>query len=375
LQLDAFSITQRGGLEGVDIYITVFKAKDIVDRYRIDRWTMDNPEGYQRMPSESRLMDRRGSPLRYLVREWGCFPTSILLNIRGDVRYVKEKDLGWFSYGMLDTGDESFWLIDGQHRVEALKRAIERNQDFEDYPVIASIMKLPERFDEMMLFYIVNKRQRSVPTDLVYRHLQRMLWKRGKQWVMDFEGSKGVRIGLATEVVDILNQSPQSPWHGRIQIVGERRHENHIVSDSHLIRSVSNLLRENILKGMPVSEIARLLIDYWNAVYQLYPECFTDPSAYTLLGTPGIQVMHMLFPLIYSKCIQDNRVEEIVMETHLEKLMEKTPSHTMPDLQGPVDSEFWSKTHGPLIAMSTGRQSREALYEGLVEKIRLEEES
>jgi hypothetical protein len=100
LQLDAFSITQRGGLEGVDIYITVFKAKDIVDRYRIDRWTMDNPEGYQRMPSESRLMDRRGSPLRYLVREWGCFPTSILLNIRGDVKYVKEKDLGWFSYGM-----------------------------------------------------------------------------------------------------------------------------------------------------------------------------------------------------------------------------------------------------------------------------------
>ena len=37
MQLDAFSITQRGGLEGVDIYITVFKAKDIVDRFRIDR--------------------------------------------------------------------------------------------------------------------------------------------------------------------------------------------------------------------------------------------------------------------------------------------------------------------------------------------------
>lgn len=249
MQLDAFSITQRGGLEGVEIYITVFKARDIVDRYRIDRWTMDNPGGYQRMPSESRLKDRRGSPLRYLVREWGCFPTSILLNVRGDVRYVKEKDMGWFSYGMLDTGDEGLWLIDGQHRVEALKRAIERNQDFEDYPVIASIMKLPERFDEMMLFYIVNKRQRSVPTDLVYRHLQRMLWKRGKQWVMDFEGSKGVRIGLATEVVDMLNQSPQSPWNGRIQIVGESRHENHIVSDSVLIRSISNLLRENISRG------------------------------------------------------------------------------------------------------------------------------
>jgi hypothetical protein len=55
--------------------------------------------------------------------------------------------------------------------------------------------------------------------------------------------------------------------------------------------------------------------------------------------------------------------------------MEKTPSHTMPELQGPVDSEFWSRTHGPLIALSTGRQGREALYEGLMEKIRLTEEA
>jgi hypothetical protein len=47
----------------------------------------------------------------------------------------------------------------------------------------------------------------------------------------------------------------------------------------------------------------------------------------------------------------------------------------MPELQGPVDSEFWSKTHGPLIAMAKGRQNREALYEGLVEKIRITDES
>ena len=180
---------------------------------------------------------------------------------------------------------------------------------------------------------------------------------------------------MAIKVVGILNQSPQGPLHDRIQIVGGRKHENHYISDSLLVRSTSNLLSENILKGMPVSDIAQLLIDYWNAVYQLYPECFTEPSAYTLLGTPGMQVMHMLFPVIYSKYIQENRVEEIVMETHLEKLMGKTPGHTMPELQGPVDSEFWSKNHGPLIALSTGRQSREALYEGLVEKIRLMEES
>ena len=76
----------------------------------------------------------------------------------------------------------------------------------------------------------------------------------------------------------------------------------------------------------------------------------------------------------YAGVVSERSQLEIVMETHLEKLLGRTSGHTMPELQGPVDSEFWSKNHGPLIALSTGRQSREALYEGLVEKLRLMEE-
>jgi DGQHR domain-containing protein len=109
------------------------------------------------------------------MREMGCFPTSILVNIRGEAKFREEASLGWRSIGRLDVGEERFWLIDGQHRIEALKRAIERNSDFERYPVILSILRQPARFDELMLFYIVNRRQKSVPTDLAYRHLQRML--------------------------------------------------------------------------------------------------------------------------------------------------------------------------------------------------------
>ncbi|MCW4048154.1 MAG: DGQHR domain-containing protein [Candidatus Bathyarchaeota archaeon] len=375
MKLDAFSITQKGGLEGVDIFITVFKAKDLVYRYMIDRWTMDNPGGYQRVLSERRLSDTRGSPLRYLVRDIGCFPTSILINIRGEIKFTKEKDLGWFSVGTLDTGDEKFWLIDGQHRIEALKKAIERNRDFEDYPVIASILKLPERFDEMLLFYYVNKRQRSVPTDLVYRHLQRMLWQKGPHWLEAFEGRRGVRVGYATEIVDILNQTPTSPWHERIQVIGESKHENHIVTDSQLIRAILVILKETFFSEMPVSDFAKHLIDYWNAIYQLYPECFVDSSAYSLLGTPGIQVMHRLFPHIYARCIREDKMGEYGMEEHLEKLHMKTPKHFSPDFVRPIDSEFWSKSHGPLVAISSGSQNIEALYQGLVEKIRLAEES
>lgn len=375
MQVDAFRISQRGGLDSVEIYVAVFRAIDLIDRTLIDRWTAKNPGGYQRPPSERRLSFNRGSVVRYLVKELGCFPTSVLINIRGDVGYEKVSDMGWLSYGTLDTGDNRFWIIDGQHRLEALKRAIERNRDFEDYPVIASVLRLPERFDEMMLFYIVNRRQRSVQTDLVYRHLQRMMWQKGAQWVEDMEGQRGVRIGFATEVVDTLNGEPTSPWHGRVQVVGEPGREEYVVSDSLLVKTLADVLREKVFDGLSTREFSELIINYWNAVYQLYPECFTAPSDYTLLGTPGVQVMHMVFPVVHARCLAQRDVSEAAMERQLEKLLQETPGHSNPDLRGPLDAEFWSRSHGPLIAMSKSGENIKRLYFDVLEKMRLAEEA
>ncbi|MCJ7731347.1 DGQHR domain-containing protein [Candidatus Bathyarchaeota archaeon] len=211
MKIDAFKLSQNGSRGIADIYITVFRAGDLVHRCKIDRRTPSNTSGYQRLPSERRLSMIRGSAVRYLVRELGYFPTSILLNVRGEVSFSENKKQDWFSYGTLDTKIDDFWIIDGQHRIEALKRAIARNRDFENYPVITSILRLPDRFDEMLLFYMVNRRQRGVKTDLVHRHLQRMLQQKGEDWLLDLEGKRGLTQGYAIEIVDILNKDPVSP--------------------------------------------------------------------------------------------------------------------------------------------------------------------
>jgi DGQHR domain-containing protein len=142
MRLDAFKITPFGFQGEVELYSSVFQTKELVKRFRVDRWTLKNTGGYQRLITESRLKDRRGSILRFLVKEMGCFPTSVLVNIHGEVSFEEERDYGWCKLGKLDTFDEPFWLIDGQHRVEALKEAINRKIDYEDYPFIVSILKL-----------------------------------------------------------------------------------------------------------------------------------------------------------------------------------------------------------------------------------------
>ncbi len=371
--LDAFRIAQRGGQEAVEIYVTVFQAKDFIDRYEIDRWSPKNPRGYQRLPSLSRLRDGRGSAVRYLVKEMGCFPTSILVNVRGELTFTPERDLGWCAYGKLDTGDERFWLMDGQHRVEALKRAIERNADFEKYPIIASVLKLPSRFDELMHFYIVNRRQKSVPTDLAYRHLQRMLWERGTEWLYDLEGRRGVHLGLASEVVDYLSREARSPWYARIRMVGSTAKEEHLVTDKVLISSIAKIFREKAFEGMPIRDFGELMIDYWNAVRQIYPDAFESENEYTLVTSTGINALHQLFPAIYARCARGRDISEESMLLHLEKLLEATKDHTHPDFQGPLDLNFWSREYGPALAVSTGSQAANELYRHMLEKMRLAE--
>ena len=151
MRIKAFSMKQRGAQEDVRIYVSSLPAIEIVERHALDRWTPESTTGYQRLPSESRFGKKRGAIDRYLLRELGCFPTSIVLNVRGEMSFEETQDLGWCSLGDLEFGDEErLWLIDGQHRVEALRRAMESNAEFERYPVIVSILQLPRRFDELM---------------------------------------------------------------------------------------------------------------------------------------------------------------------------------------------------------------------------------
>ena len=371
MRVKAFKINQRGGKEGVRVFISTLAALDLIDRYAIDRWTTENPGGYQRVPEERRFSERRGSIVRYLIKEMGCFPSSILLNVRGELSYEEDEDFGWCSLGELDIGDERLWLIDGQHRVEGLKRAIERNADFEQYPVVVSILQLPERFDELMLFYIVNRRQRGVPTELAYRHLQRMLWERGTDWLYELEGKIGVQRGLAAEVVDYLCEEPASPWHGRIQRVAEPRHEAHILRDKTMIRSVVEILKEKVFEGMKVKELADLLIDYWNAVSHIYPEAFQEPHRYTVLETPGLFSLNRLFPNVYGLCTRKGLVTMDAMERHLNLLKAETPDHPDPDFRGPINLDFWTKEHGPVIALSTNMKIIADLHRHLLKKIQL----
>lgn len=368
--IDAFKVVQKSGFNESEIYLTTLRAIDIAEKCFIDRWTRKNINGYQRLPGVNRLSDRRGGVVRYLLKDLGCFPTSILVNVRERVSFEKISVNEYYEVGKLDLGDSKLWLIDGQHRVEALKRAFERNSNFEDYPLIVSILVKPSRFDELLLFYVVNKKQKSVPTDLAYRHLQRMLWEKGSGWLYDFEGAKGVRLGLASEIIDVLNTESESPWYGRIRIVGDERGDQ-LVDDGFFINIVATVLKEKAFTGLPVRDFASGFIEYWNCIRECYPETFEEPEKYTLLSRAGLFVFTMLFPMVFVKLSTNISCSRHDVIKLLEGLKQSTSAHSSPDFTKPIDLDFWSREKGPAISLSHNSRDLERLFLGLQEKILL----
>ena len=122
---------------------------------------------------------------------------------------------------------------------------------------------------------------------------------------------------------------------------------------------------------MSHQELAGLLIDYWSTIRELYHNAFENPRDYSLLGTPGIDSMHRIFPVIYGRCAQRGIITQDAMRQYLELLMEETQTHPSVDFRKPLTIRFWSKREGPLIALATSRQSLSELYRNILKKLDL----
>lgn len=353
------------------IYLTHMTVDELLKNYKIDRYTPENPDGYQRMPLLKRLTGSKGTPVYYLREELGVFPTSILLNVRGDVSFSTVPGSDDESFVELTIpDDEPLWLIDGQHRVEALRMIKTEDPSFADYPLSVSIMNLQDVFDEMLHFYIVNKRQKAVPTDLAYRNLQRMYEKKGENWLYAMEGIKGVRFAISSGITDYLNQAEDSPWKGRIKLVAEDwKEDKHIVKDSTMTGSLVQVVKQAGFEGMSIKDLGRLLTMYWRAITNIYAGIFEKPEKYQILATPGLYAFHGLFPTIFARCAAYEDVSETKMTSILELLKKETPGIKYP-FDGPLTLDLWDKAHVPADLTNTSYKALKEVNLALTAKLK-----
>lgn len=187
------------------------------------------------------------------LRKPGWLPTAIVVNILGpeDERFgkkVSKKDIinlrfegENLSFVQLPkTFHDQKWraeslppieVIDGQHRLWAFEKD-EFPGDFE-FPVVA--------FHELdiswqaYLFYTINIKPKKINASLAF-DLYPLL--RTEDWLEKFEGHVIYRETRAQELVDTLWGHPESPWHKRINMLGEAGLKGVMVTQSAWIRSL-----------------------------------------------------------------------------------------------------------------------------------------
>ena len=371
-------ITQWGygvGAGKMPLYIFSVPAKVLISEAEIYRRTPERRDGYQRELASARLGTSKYGVAGYLLRQMGIFPTSILVNVRKEDAVLKfeekERISDNITIGDLIVPDDVTWyVIDGQHRLEGLKMAMRIRSELENYPVLLT-MTNEGIFYEMLIFYMVNSRAKSVPTDLAYRILQKMLYDvKAPKWIeLEIMTGADRRKAIAATIVDYLNFKDESPFKGRIKEAGEPWKPQHITTDRTLIRYVTLILKERIFRELLDEEVADLLIDYWNAIKEIYPKCFENYEDYALLSTLGLSVMNRLFPAIYGYCIRDKDTSSQNMKKYLGYLLEDTPEHRDPDFKRPITEKWWHRTDGPGIIRGTGEGHYSWIATNLAQKI------
>lgn len=251
-------------------------------------------KGYQRLPQETRINELATDLRKGRVD----LPTSVLLNIRNREarRAFQDGRLILAPFG--DDGralgyEPKFYVVDGQHRILALKRLIEEfdAELWSKYQIPFTCMLGATEEEEMDQFYIVNSKAKSVRTDLAYELLTQIsnkdpgvmesLVERGRDWQVH-----------ATNIVKKL--AADSPvWRNRVRFAAMEKADT-VMPSASMVSSLKPVLNSPYFKAMTEDQQVAILDAYWRGIREVLPEAFDEPGDFSIQKGIGVTVLHML---------------------------------------------------------------------------------
>jgi DGQHR domain-containing protein len=291
--LEVIRITQSG----TTLYLTSMRAGDLVaGMTRVDAWSPTNKSGYQRMPTEARF----NKIARYVMGKDGgraILPQAVVLNFRSGDAKLRFTASANHNAGTLHIGgDQILWEVDGQHRLGGLRRALEENQALADYMIPVVIVEGLSRLDEALLFFVINTTQKKVATDLAQRLLEQQMGDKDLRFQIITSGKDWIPKGV--KVVDAMLSTTDHPWHGKIGIPGPKI-GGALTKQVSFVTSLKPILTTPPYTSVPPEDMAQILIRYWQALDEIYPEAFATPDEHVIQKTTGIFPLHSIAPEIF----------------------------------------------------------------------------
>ncbi len=352
---------------GIEVIVGLIDVESLVPNYAVVRRDHYSRAGYQREPSSTRVNQLATA----LEKGRVDLPTAILLNIR---EFDSDKHFKDGPNGVVFVPDETpLYVVDGQHRVEALKKLYEGNPDkWGDFKLPFVCMLGASEDQEMEQFYVVNSNAKSVPTALAFDLLKQRaesnpelmeeLQEGGKAWIVAAEG-------LAERMASTIN------WENRIRFPREPKALT-TIPNSGFANSVRGLLASSYFGQITTDNQVGILEAFWDGIRRVIPDAFVEPESYVLQKSLGVHVMHQLLPTII-EIIRSRRGSVLDPEEYASVLREPLQEFADASPRGEMvtGAMFWkSAPEGAAgsFSSSAGRRILVARLKGRLPKIEVQ---
>lgn len=258
------------------LYSTSIKVNHLVqpDFYSIERLDPENKaeDGYQRLLNTARAKKLANYILTGQELHDAFLPTSILLATDKDIEHDVSRNTITISKEIWP-----FSVVDGQHRLEGLRIAAEKDSGVLDFEVPINIAINLDKVSQMCHFLIVNTTQKGVDKAVEQRIYARLTEATGVEnipslpkWIQVIV-NRG-EVAKALKIVEYLNSNEDSPWRGKIQMAHEKKGGGKTIKQGSFV----TLIKKNILvANNPLYAFGdfdkekKIFLNYWKAVCSL----------------------------------------------------------------------------------------------------------
>lgn len=324
------------------LYATSIKVKDLARENFYSVETLDpdngNDTGYQRLLNTARAKRLADYIVKGQDSQDAFLPTSILL--------ATDKALPFDDQTNTITIDPAavgpFSVVDGQHRVEGLKMAAQKDPRVLEFEVPVNIAANLPRIAQMCHFLIVNTTQKSVDKSVEQRIIARLSdaidveeMPSLPKWISNIV-ERG-EVDKAVKMVVYLNEAPDSPWAGKILMANDNSDTASINQRSFVKAIVKYLLTAN----NPLSVIndfereKKIFLNYWKAIASI----ISDESATVLYKYNGVELFCKFSIPFFTKLFDQGKFTVPAMTAMLSSCFENVEG----EYAGVGHSEWWTK--------------------------------
>lgn len=280
--------------------LCVLTAEFLMTRFVVPLYDRDTNTGYQRAPSRFRISQLKNEIYNRKVD----LPTAILLSMRSDDYENSMMDYTGVTRlsARLNIGEKKLYVVDGQHRLEAIKELYNENKEKWGGFIIPCVIILgATEKEELKEFYVVNSTARSVKTDLALVLLKK---RADQENIMTelIEKNMDWKV-LAQEIVEELSKT--NVWSGLIGFPGKnqkiyRKTEERkpIISSSGFVQSLKSALSYPFFSTIDTRRKLEIIKLYWGAVISSNNRLLQTPGLYSVQKSVGVSALNEILPVI-----------------------------------------------------------------------------